>query len=217
VHFLDAWTSIGPLEALRQLLPALLLFLAVFLPGRRVARATALGVALGVLGSREIGSGPLIGSWFVLWVVVAVCVGASREEEWGTAAPRPGGIESGMVGLALGLVLMALLIVAVGRQNLSPDDTRRGSLGLLLLGCGLLHLLVRRDAVRGALGFATLGLGLQVLERAARDAALPEVDASSWRVVLATAIAVALTVRVAAVRQRDAGSAWVSDAHDLHD
>ena len=81
---------------------------------------------------------------------------------------------------------------------------------------GSCTLLVRRDAVRGALGFATLGLGPRC-SSAARDAALPEVDAPSWRVVLATAIAVALTVRVAAVRQRDAGSAWVSDAHDLHD
>jgi len=36
-------------------------------------------------------------------------------------------------------------------------------------------------------------------------------------VVLATAIAVALTVRIAGSRERAAGTAWVSDAHDLRD
>jgi hypothetical protein len=34
---------------------------------------------------------------------------------------------------------------------------------------------------------------------------------------LATAVAVALVVRLGHARERFAGSPWVSDAHDLHD
>ena len=35
--------------------------------------------------------------------------------------------------------------------------------------------------------------------------------------LLATVLAAALAMRVAAGRERLAGTAWVSDAHDLHD
>jgi len=36
-------------------------------------------------------------------------------------------------------------------------------------------------------------------------------------VLLATVLASSLAMRVAASRERLAGTAWVSDAHDLHD
>jgi hypothetical protein len=70
---------------------------------------------------------------------------------------------------------------------------------------------------RGAFAVATMGLGLQALEQAARDGALPSGEPAGAAIWAGTALAVALAARVARVREREAGSAWVSDAHDLHD
>jgi hypothetical protein len=126
-------------------------------------------------------------------------------------------VESGAIGVMLGVVLASLLMAAVARQDLLPPASRATSYGVLLLCIGLLHLMLRRDTLRSMVAFATLGLGLQVLERIARGAAIPEDDSLRGMVLLATMIAVTLSARLAWVRERDAGSAWVSDAHDLHD
>jgi hypothetical protein len=77
--------------------------------------------------------------------------------------------------------------------------------------------MLRRDVMRATVSFATLGLGLQWLERAANDAAIEGSGVPVAAVPLATLVAVLLAARAAAVREQDAGSAWVSHAHDLHD
>jgi len=63
----------------------------------------------------------------------------------------------------------------------------------------------------------SLGLGLQVLESAAREAQVFVALNPGGAVLLATVLASSLAMRVAASRERLAGTAWVSDAHDLHD
>jgi hypothetical protein len=77
--------------------------------------------------------------------------------------------------------------------------------------------MLRRDTMRATVAFAALGSGLQVLQAAAAATLLARDVLGSYDVLLATAAAVALADRIARVRQQDAGSAWVSDAHDLHD
>ena len=106
---------------------------------------------------------------------------------------------------------------AVARQDLSPEDARRASYGALVMVVGIIHLMLRRHARRAGVAFASLGLGLQVLEGAARSAQVPETLVPGGAVLLATAIAAALATRVAVIREHIAGTAWVSDAHDLHD
>jgi hypothetical protein len=160
---------------------------------------------------------PIGVAWTLLWAGVAWRAGAGGRAVRNPVAARPGGVESGTVGLLLGLVLLALLVAAVARQDLSPEDGRRASYGLLVMCLGLLHLMLRRDALRATVAFAALGLGLQVLEAAARATLLAPEARDPGHVLVATAAAVALADRLARVRQQDAGSAWVSDAHDLHD
>jgi hypothetical protein len=62
-----------------------------------------------------------------------------------------------------------------------------------------------------------MGLGLQVLEGAAETAQIGPTPGASIAVLLATALSVGLALRVAMAREQHAGTAWVSDAHDLHD
>jgi hypothetical protein len=121
------------------------------------------------------------------------------------------------VALMLGLALLALLVAAVARQDMSPEDGRRASYGTAMLGLGLLHLMMRRHLRRALVGFAALGLGLQVLDGAARGAQLQTSGSSGGSVLLATGLVVAVALRIADGRERHAGTAWVSDAHDLHD
>jgi hypothetical protein len=77
--------------------------------------------------------------------------------------------------------------------------------------------MLRRDALRATVSFASIGLGLQWLERAVREATLEGRELPVGWVLLATAVAIVLAARTAGVRERDAGTAWVSHAHDLHD
>jgi hypothetical protein len=77
--------------------------------------------------------------------------------------------------------------------------------------------MTRGHARRAGGGFASLGLGLQILDGAARAAQVPATLPPEGAVLLATTVAVALSFRVAISRERLAGTAWVSDAHDLHD
>jgi hypothetical protein len=126
-------------------------------------------------------------------------------------------LETSTVGLLLGLVLMTLLIAAVARQALSPEEARRASYGALLLMLGFLHLMLHGHVRRAGVAFGSLGLGLQVLESAAREAQVFVALNPGGAVLLATVLASSLAMRVAASRERLAGTAWVSDAHDLHD
>ena len=221
MQFLEAWThferdGFTQLHLIRLLVPAALMLLAVFLPGRRVARGLALGLAASIAALPDLGPTPLVAAWCALWLVVARLVGSGRRNGQ-LRVQRGGALESGTTGLLLGVLLLALMVVAVGREELSAEVTRRVSYGLLVVGLGLVHLMVRRDVARGMFALATLGLGLQVLERAAQDAAVPATASAGLSVWAGTALAVALASRITRARQIGAGSAWVSDAHDLHD
>lgn len=217
MHFMDFWTEM-PLPALvRLLFPAALLAFTAFLPGRGVARATALIIALYMPLLHELGPlWPARAVWALLWLGVAWRVGGAGRSVRSPTTRRLGGAESGTVGLMLCLVLLALLVAGVARQNLSASESRIASYGLLVMSLGLLHLMLRRDALRAGFSFAALGLGLQLLESVSRTALL-EVARDRGHILIATATAVALADRIARVRQQDAGSGWVSDAHDLHD
>lgn len=194
-------------------LPAAFVIAAVFLPGRRVARVASLGVAASVLIAQVFPLWPLGLMWAALWGAIAWAVGL----EHGPRGFRAGGAESGVIGLLIGMALLALLIAGTLRQNLPARETSDVAGGLLLVALGLIHLMLRRNAVRAAIGFASLGMGLQVLLLTARRASLDTSPAHPVAVTLATAIAAALAIRVGRARRADLGSALVSDAHDLHD
>lgn len=218
MQFLESWTELSLPELLRLVAPALLLASAGFLPGVRIARLSALGVALMIPLLRELGTSPVLTlAWSTLWLAVAWVAGWDEGAARRPLAVRRGGIEAGTVGLLLGLVLGGLLIAAVARQDLAPEDARRASYGALILTLGLIHLMTRGHARRAVVAFASLGLGLQVLDSAARAAQVPETLPPAGGILLATALAVALAMRVTISRERLAGSSWVSDAHDLHD
>ena len=217
MHFIDAWASLPPLDLIRLLLPAGFLVLAVFLPGRGAARLTALGVALCLPLVRELEVPPqLLVVWVVLWIAIAWQAGRVTAGARRSLTTRLGGMEPGTVGLLIGIALLALLFAAVARQDLAPEETRRVAYGLLLIDLGLLHLMLRRHALRAAVAFGALGLGLQVLDGMARAGEVGAA-ASTPGVVLATAVAVAVAVRLAGSRERAAGTAWITDAHDLRD
>ena len=215
MHFLDSWTRLPAADLLRLLTPAALLCLAVFVPTRWIARATAAGMALLVLFLGELGPRWPVGvGWAALWGVVAW---NARPAPRARARGTPGGTESGVVGLMLGLALLALLLAAVARLDLDAAGSRGASYGVLLLCLGLLHLMLRRDVTRAGVAFAGMGLGLQILEHAARQVQILEPERGSAAILLATALAVAAAARLGRVRLLDAGSSRVSDAHDLHD
>jgi hypothetical protein len=217
VHFVDAWTSLPPLDLLLLLAPAAVAIVAMLLPGRAVARTASIAIALTAPALPDLGPAAVRVAWFALWLGVAIISGVKRDPTPRGESSRPGGVESGAIGLLLGAALLVLVIVGLGRQDLSPELTRPTAAGMLLIVAGLAHLMLRRDALRGAFAFATIGLGLQWLDRAVRLVVLEAGELPEGAVWFATAIAVVLAARVAFVRQRDAGSAWVSHAHDLHD
>jgi hypothetical protein len=217
MHFIDAWTSLPPLDLIRLLLPAGFLVLAVFVPGRGTARLAALGVALCLPLVRELEvPRTLLVAWVALWVAIAWQAGRVTAGARRSLTTRLAGMEPGTVGLLIGAALLVLLLAAVARQDLAPEESRRVAYAMLLIDLGLLHLMLRRHALRAAVAFGALGLGVQVLDGMARHAEVAAAPPSPG-VVLATAIAVAMTVRLAGSRERAAGTAWVSDAHDLRD
>ena len=212
------WFGLPPQDLLRLLLPSALIALATVLPGRGVARAASIGVALALPFLRPLDTpAPLTAAWSLLWLVVAWQVGLSAPANAPAPPRRPGAWESGAVGLLVGLALILLMVASLARQDLEPRIGRRVVMALLILGLGVLHLMLRGHVRRAAIAFATLGLGLQVLDGAARGSELPGSAPARGGVWLATAIAVALVVRLGHARERFAGSPWVSDAHDLHD
>ena len=146
MHFLDAWTQLPPLDLFRLVPPAGLLALAAFVPGRRSGRIMAAIVAFFALLLAELGPRwPIGAAWSALWILVAWRVGIRRRAPDQAAPARPGGVESAAVGTLLGLALLALLVAAVARQDLDPDDSRGASYGLFMVCAGLLQLMLRRD------------------------------------------------------------------------
>ena len=218
MHFLDAWLELAPLDVVRLLGPLALLVASTFIPGRRVSRLAALGVAVAILPLRELAAPPLLSVGCVaLWLVLVMLPAEPEEAARKPLARGRGVVESGAVGLLLGLALGLLLMTAVARQDMSHEETRRASLGAAFLVVGFLHLMLRRHLRRALAGFATLGLGLQILNGAAQGAQLDPSAGTGAGVLVAAWLAVLLGLRVAAARERYAGSVWVSDAHDLHD
>lgn len=217
MHFVDAWGELTAFDLGRLLLPVVLLVAAAFLPGRRVARFVALGVAAVLPLVREAGTQWLTAGWMALWGWISWRVGEHEESRRSPRLTTRGLLESGAVGLLLGLSLLTLLVAAVARQDMAPEDSRRASYGVLLLAVGLLQLMLRRHVRRAAVSFATMGLGLQVLDGAARAVQVPAPEFGPFGVLFATALAAALVFRIAAGRERFARSPWVHDAHDLHD
>ena len=217
MHFLDSWTELATLDLVRLLAPAMLLAITIFLPGRHIARPAAIGVAIAVVFLPELGSVWLVTGWAVTWIAIGFLVGRVAPDAAEAPATRAGGFESLMIGILVGLALIALLVAGVARQDLSPEDGRRASWGLLVIGLGLMHLMLRRHALRALVAFGALGLGLQMLEGAARGAQLASELGPPGVILIGTIGAVALVARVALGRERVAGTAWIGDAHDLHD
>ena len=217
MHFLDAWTTLPAPGFLRMALPVALLVLAVLVPGRPAARFSALGVALSLPLLRELGApAGVTWGWVLLWLAIAWRAGSGPRGA-PRAGARLGALESGTIGLLLGAALLALVVAGVARLDLEPELTRRSSYGVLFVGLGFLHLMLRRHAARAAAAFAAMGLGLQVLQGVVRGVVTASAPPAAGLPLLATALAVALALRVASVRESALGSSWVSDAHDLHD
>jgi hypothetical protein len=218
VHFLDAWAELSTFDLTRLLAPLALLVVATFLPGRRASKVAALGVAASIPLLRELDTPPAITiGWVALWLLLVFRPGESDERARRPLAASRGVVESGTVGLMLGLALGLLLLIALARQDMSPEETRVASYGAAFIVVGLLHLMLRRHIRRAMVGFAALGLGLQLLDGVARGAQLDPSPLAAGAVLPAAWLAVALAVRVAGARARHAGTEWVSDAHDLHD
>ena len=72
MHLLEAWTSLGPFHLARLLaLPGAML-VATLLPGRQLARASALVGAVGVLLLSEMAVPWWVrGAWCGLWLAIA--------------------------------------------------------------------------------------------------------------------------------------------------
>jgi hypothetical protein len=216
VHFLDAWLGLPPAHLLCSVLPAGLIALAVLVPGRLVARLAALGMAVALPFLPELVAPVWVtAGWVALWLVIAWQAGLPARRAARTGA-RLGGLESGTIGLALGIALLVLVGAGVARLGLDGDLARRVSAGILLAVLGLLHLMLRRHAVRAAAAFAAMGLGLQLLDGAVRATVAGDAHPVALP-LLGTALAAGLALRVGHVRAAVAGSAWVGDAHDLHD
>ncbi len=109
------------------------------------------------------------------------------------------------------------MLAAVWRQTFEPEDARRASLGALLVGIGLLHLMMRRHVRRAALAIGALGVGLELLTAAARAVDVAHEGPPPGSALLATALGVTIVIRIADGRERYAGSVFVSDAHELLD
>jgi hypothetical protein len=222
VHFLDAWIRLSPDELARLMLAPACVALATVLPGRRASALACLGLAVAVLIAPDpdalSASGFLASriAWALLWLVLAGVLARSPADAFRDWSSHRGGIESGAVGLLLGLALLTLLVAALARADLDERISREASYGMLLIALGLLHLMLRRHVLRATLAFGALGLALDRLVRTAGEQQIPN-DARPLAVWLATALAIALVARIARLRLAGGGGAWVGGAHDLHD
>ena len=220
MHLLDAWSSLGPADLARLLAPLVAVVLAALLPGRGPARIAAVVVAGSVALLPELDAPVLVRmGWVALWLGVAWQAGAQdhAHAQPRSRLPRRAAVEAGFVALPLGLGLPLLLVAALSRQSLVPADARRASLGALLVGAGLLHLMLTRHIRRGMVAFAALGLGLELLAASARAADVLHAGPPAGIALAGAFAAIALTRRVAGGRERYAGSPLVGDAHELHD
>jgi len=218
MHLFAAWTSLGMLDLIRLLgLPAAIL-VAALLPGRAAARAAALAVALAAALLAELAAPWYVrAGWPLAWLLVAWIAGAPDARAAATRARRRATFEAGLLALTLGLAIVLLLLVAASRPLLDPPDARLTSLGALLVGFGLLHLMLRRHLRRALVAFAALGLGLELLAAAARATDALHAGAPAGVALAATLVGLALAHRLAGSRERYAGSPYVADAHELHD
>jgi hypothetical protein len=218
VHFLDAWGELSVLDLARLLAPVALLATATFIPGRVVMRLAALGVAALIPFFKELGASPLFtAGWAALWIALAIRLGRREETARRPLTAGRSLFESGFVGLLLALALGLILVTSVARQDMSAEETRRASAGVGLVVVGLLHLMLRRHIRSAMVGFATFGLGLQLLDGASQGAQLDPSPLVPAAILTAAWLAIILASRVASARERYAGTAWVGDAHDLHD
>jgi hypothetical protein len=216
MHFLDAWSRLTPLELARTSAVPVFVLISIAFAGRRAALFTSIGLAacsLFPLGAVVWG---VRLAWSLLWLAYARALARSADDPPADPSTRRGGLESGAVGLLLGIALLLLLVAAVARQDLPDAESRDASYGLLLIGLGLIHLMLRRHVLRAAVAFGVMGLGLDQLTRAASAQQLPGDHVPALVVPAATALAMALVTRIARSRSEN-GSAWVSGAHDLHD
>ncbi len=218
MHLLEAWTSLGPFHLARLLaLPGAML-VATLLPGRQLARIAALVGAAGVMLLSELAVPWWVRvAWVLLWLGIAWLSGVADRPELSSPSPRRRGVEAGAVALPLGLALLALMLAAVWRQTFEPDDARRASLGALLVGLGLMHLMMRRHVRRATLAVGALGVGLELLTASARTADVAHEGPPAGSAWLAALLVITLVTRIADGRERYAGSAFVSDAHELQD
>lgn len=216
MQFLDIWLELTVVDLIRVAVPLALALLPVLIPGPRMvwlAAAAMVPVAALALLGRSPAWLPV--GWGLLWLALALRLrrsGGSRAH-----APSSSGAESGAVGMGLGLALLALLVAGIARQDLSESATRLTSSGVALLAAGLLHLMLRRHAVRAAFGVLAMGFGVQLLHLAANASELPGTAHPHGAVLLGATLAAALTIRVGEARVRYAGGPWVGDAHMLHD
>jgi len=191
------------------------MLVATLLPGRVLARGASLVCAASVLLLDEMAVPWWARAmWVLLWLAIAW---QAERSDLLPRPPRRRGFEAGAVALPLGLALLALMLAAVWRQTFQPDDARRASLGALLIGLGLLHLMMRRHVRRASLAIGGLGVGLELLTASARAADVAREGAPAGAALLATALAILIVARIAEGRERYAGSAFVSDAHELQD
>lgn len=216
MQFLDAWLELTAVDLVRVALPLALALLPVLIPGPRIAWLASLAMApataLALLGRSPVW---LALGWGLLWVGLAFRL--RRSGARGAPVTTGSGAESGVVGLGLGVAVLALLIAGIARQNLAESATRLTSSGVTLLAAGLLHLMLRRHAIRAAFGVVATGFGVQLLQLAAAASELPGTPHSHGSALLGALLAGALTIRVGESRARYAGGPWVGDAHMLHD
>jgi hypothetical protein len=217
VHFLDAWTRLSPFDLARFLLAPACVALAIVLPGRRIAALAALGLAAAALIHPDPGSIALAVGWSLLWLALAAFLTRAPSDPPSDPSTRRGGIESGAVGLLLGLAVLTLLVAALARADLDDRVSREASAGLLLITLGLVHLMLRRHVLRAGLAFGAMGMGLDRMVRIANAQQLPGGTVSAAAVWFASVIAIAMVARIARLRLEAGGGAWVSGAHDLHD
>ena len=218
MHLLEAWTTLGPLHLARLLaLPGVML-VATLLPGRVLARGAALLGAGAVLFLGEMAVPWWThAAWVAVWLAIAWQAGLRDRPDLPKSPARRRGFEAGAVALPLGVALLALMLAALWRQSFQPEDARRASLGALLVGLGLLHLMMRRHVRRATLAIGCLGVGLELLTASARAADVSHEGSPAGTALLATALAATIVTRIADGRERYAGSAFVSDAHELQD